>query len=311
MRNTAEATMDSVQLLGAFLRDFLAYIVDYKGHSPATARAYEHDCTRLLAFLTGAGISCDPSEIRPRDIRLFLASLSGLSASSIRRTLYGVSSFFQYLVEMEIIPGNPAAPVDPPKLKRTLPRVPSRQQCSRILEVCHKPTETVVIGLLVLAGLRRSEVLGLDVADIAADLSSLRVVGKGGAHRVVPASAHLAELLEAHLSIRDDCTSPALIVNGAGKRMQTTTFYRLFKRILGRAGLQDSEITPHSLRHAFATELVHAGVDVATISELLGHSNISTTSIYLHATPETKRDAVERLQLLPAIRSHGTAEDLG
>lgn len=296
MQTTAQTGTGDSRLLRALLRDFLAYIIDYRGHSPATARAYEHDCIRLLRFLAEAGVPCDPCEIRSRDIRLFLASLSGLSASSIRRTLYGVSSFLGYLVEMEIIPNNPASPVEPPKVKRTLPQVPSRQECSRMLSVCCNPTETVIIGLLALAGLRRSEVLGIDMADVAADLSSLRIDGKGGVQRMVPVSAHLAELLEAYLSVRDDYTSPALLLNDAGNRMQATTLYRLFKRVLARAGLEDSGITPHSLRHAFATELVRAGVDVATISELLGHSSISTTSIYLHATSETKREAVERLQ---------------
>ncbi len=295
--------------LERLLYSFLEHIVDYRGHSPSTARAYEHDCTRLLAFLTRAGLPCDPGEIGPRDIRLFLASLTGLSASSVRRTLYGVSSFFGYLVEMEIIPSNPASPVDPPKVKRTLPQVPTKEECSRMLGVCQHPAEAAVIGLLALAGLRRSEVLGLDMADVAADLSSLRVDGKGGVQRMVPASAHLVELLGAYLSVRGPSGSPALLLNGVGNRMQTTTLYRLFRRVLERAGLRDSGITPHSLRHAFATELVRAGVDVATISELLGHSNIATTSIYLHATSETKRAAVERLQLLPGVSNATSAGD--
>lgn len=301
MQTAARTGTGDSTLLSALMRDFLTYIVEYRGHSPATARAYEHDCTRLLAFLNRAGLPCDPGEIGPRDIRLFLASLSGLSASSVRRTLYGVSSFLGYLVEMEIIPKNPAASVDPPKVKRTLPQVPTKQECSRMLGVCQHPAEAAVIGLLALAGLRRSEVLGLDVADVAADLGSLRVDGKGGVQRMVPVSSHLAQLLEAYLSVRDGSTSPALLLNEAGNRMQTTTLYRLFGRVLKRAGLQESGITPHSLRHAFATELVRAGVDVATISELLGHSNISTTSIYLHATSETKRAAVEMLRLLPEV----------
>jgi len=304
-------TVEPTASLALLLQAFLSHIVDYRDYSTATARAYRRDCHRLVEFLEQTGGPLDPGEIGPRDIRLFLSSLSHLSAASTRRTLYGVSSFFQYLVEMEIIPSNPAAPVDPPKAKRTIPDVPSREQCARMLDVCQDPTEAVVIGLLALAGLRRSELLGLDIADVAADLSSLRVEGKGGRQRVVPVSLRLRRLIEAHIAARTQADRAALLLNEAGNRMQTTTLYRCFKRVLARAGLGNSGITPHSLRHAFASELVRAGVDIATISELLGHSNIATTSIYLHSSAETKRDAVEKLSFVTDGVSGNCADDQG
>jgi len=132
------------------------------------------------------------------------------------------------------------------------------------------------------------------VADLAADLSQLRVSGKGGRERVVPVSSRLREVLRSYLGERDS-DDPALIINGTSRRMTETTFYRLFRRILRRAGLAGSGTTPHHLRHAFASGLVQAGVDVCTVSELLGHSNISTTSIYLHASADGKKEAVEKL----------------
>lgn len=292
---TDGATYSTLQGL---LDSFLSHIVDYRGYSPATARAYERDCSRFISFLEGGAHSGDPASIAPRDVRLFLSSLSGLSSATIRRTLYGVSAFLEHLVKTEIIPSNPASPIDPPKVKHKLPEVPSQSQCRRLLDACETPTESAVIGLMLLAGLRRSEVLGLDVSDVAADLSSLRIEGKGGRQRDVPVSAQLRTILDEYLSARDQTDSPALLVNAVGNRMQTTSFYRIFSRVLGRANLGDSGITPHSLRHAFATELVRAGVDVATISELLGHASIATTSIYLHANSATKRDAVERLDFV-------------
>ncbi len=278
------------------LQDFLDHIIDYRDYSQATARAYERDCHRLMKFLEETDAPQDPEELRPRDIRLFLASLSDLSASSTRRTLYGISSFFEYLVNMEIIETNPAAPVDPPKVKRALPAIPTRPQCQRLIEACDTAREQAIIGLLLFAGLRRSELLGLEMADLAADLSMVTVRGKGGVERAIPVSNNLRTILTKYLQVREgDGTS--LILNEARKRMGPTTLYRIFGRILERAGLGDSGITPHSLRHAFASILVREGVDVATISDLLGHSNIATTSVYLHATPEGKRAAVERISL--------------
>lgn len=291
--------------LDSLLEAFLSYIVDYRGYSPATARAYERDCSRFIDFLGRRGGPHGPADLTPRDVRMFLSSLSRLSSATIRRTLYGVSAFFEHLVDMEIIDSNPAAPVDPPKVKRTLPAVPSRSQCARLLEACETPAESAVIGLLLMAGLRRSEMLALDVADVAADLSAIRVRGKGGHERAVPLCSELRDHLAAHLAVRET-RSPALITNRVGERMQPTTFYRLFRRVLKRAALAGSGLTPHSLRHGFASELVRSGVDIATVSELLGHSNIATTSIYLHSTPETKRSAVEHLHFLDVGHDTGT-----
>lgn len=292
--------------LQGLLSAFLAHIVEYRDYSPATARACGRDCSRLIRFLGATDGPAAPGEIRPRHVRLFLASLSDLSAATIRRTLYGVSSFFGYLVTAEIIDQNPAATVDPPKLKRKLPEVPSKQECQRMMNACETPTEELVIGLLLLAGLRRCEVLGLDLSDVAADLSSLRIEGKGGHQRLVPVSSRLRRILENHLAARGAANSPALLLNAVANRMQPTTFYRLFSRVIARAGLSGSGITPHGLRHTFASELVRSGVDIVTVSELLGHSNISTTSVYLHATAETKRDAVERLDF-PYGKTAGAA----
>jgi len=277
---------------------FLEHIVEYRRFSEATARAYRRDIERLLEFLSSIGLSTTASDVTTGDLRLFLNSLRHLAPSSVRRTLYGVSSFFEYLREMEILSQNPAAPIDPPKVKHKLPEVPSRSQCRRLLDACETPSESTVIGLMLLAGLRRSEVLGLDVAAVAADLSSLRIEGKGGHQRDIPISSQLRTILQEYLPTRGATACPALLINAAGNRVAVTTLYRLFRRVLDRANLGDSEVTPHSLRHAFATELVRAGVDVATISELLGHANIATTSIYLHASSETKRAAVERLDFV-------------
>ncbi|MCD6359267.1 MAG: tyrosine-type recombinase/integrase [Armatimonadetes bacterium] len=278
--------------------------MDYRGYSPATTAAYERDCNRFIEFLETIGHPLTAEAVTTRDVQLFVTDLSSrVGPSSVRRALYALSSFFNYLCDTEIVSRNPAAPVEPPKRKRTLPRFPSETQCQRLLQACETPTERLTISLLLLAGLRRAEVLGLNVSDIDTKLSQMTIRGKGGRERVVPISSGLRESLSDYLSARD-AESEALLVNEAKERMGATTLYRMFHRVLGRANLSASGLTPHSLRHGFATMLIRAGVDIATIAELLGHSNIATTSIYLHATAESKRAAVESLQFETVDTDH-------
>jgi site-specific recombinase XerD len=148
---------------------------------------------------------------------------------------------------------------------------------------------------MLMGGLRRGEVLGLNIEDLSAGLDQMLVRGKGNKERVVPLCQALRDLLSAHLDGRGGTCDP-LFVGRTGNRTTVTSFIRLFRRLLKRAGLQDEGITPHKLRHAFGTSLVRKGIDVATIADLMGHHNISTTSVYLHASPTTKRAAVDKLQ---------------
>lgn len=302
--NTIRA--QGIRDLAQLSEQFLQYLVSYRRYSRATADAYRRDIGRFLDFLGPRRPVASPRDVGTADVRMFLASLTELSASSVRRTLYGLSAFFAYLVETEILLANPASPVAPPKAQRRLPTVASRSQCSRLLEACEAPMESVVVALMLFAGLRRSEVLGLDVADVAADLSAIRVRGKCNAERSVPVCSDLKTILADYIATRHS-DSPALITNRVGERMQPTTLYRRFRRVLKRAGLAGSGLTPHSLRHAFASELVRAGVDIVTVSKLLGHANIATTSVYLHSTADTKRAAVERLRFLDAGSDQDTA----
>ncbi len=307
----SSATVRPTAPLALLLDEFLSHIVDYRDYSPRTAIAYRSDCGQFIEFRGLHGMSQDATDVTTREVRLFLASVR-LNANSVRRTLYALSSFFQYLHDVESIERNPVNGIEPPKRKRTLPRTPTTQQCQQLLDASQTPTEQAVIGLLLLAGLRRGDVLGLDVTDVGGDLRQLRVCGKGRRERVIPISTPLHDMLSQYLAQRDS-DDQALIVNERGGRMGISTFCRLFRRVLSRAGLTDRSITPPSLRHAFATHLVRAGVDIATISELLGHANIATTSVYLHASPSTKRDAVELLgfQNRSCKGLRGATDDIG
>jgi len=215
--------------LTVLVEEFLSHIVDYRGYSPRTAVAYRSDCRRFIKFRELHGLSQDATDVTTPEIRLFLASLQ-LNPNSVRRTLYALSSFFQYLQDIEVIERNSASGIQPPKRKRTLPTAPTKDECQKLLNVCQTSTEHMVIGLLLLAGLRRGEVLGLDVSDLGADLSQLRIVGKGGRERMVPVSSSLRPIVSEYLSQRDSDDS-ALVVNERGGRMGVSTFCRLFRRV--------------------------------------------------------------------------------
>ena len=189
---------------------------------------------------------------------------------------------------------NPVEDLDRPQRPHRVLQVPSVDEADRLLAACGSSQERLIIALLRYCGLRRSELLGLGVSDIAADYSSLRIDGKGRKERIVPVHDSVKPLLAAHVASLES-GEEALIRNRAGKPMSATTLTRLFRRLVRRSGLDGKDVTPHKLRHHFASQLVRAGVDVATVAELLGHSNISTTSIYLHSDPAARRAAVNRL----------------
>ncbi len=283
--------------LRCLLDGFLRHLTEYRHCSPLTADAYEREAERFFRFLETQSSSKPADEITRGDVNRFLTSLHGLSPASIRRAIYALASFFRHLVDLEIVDRNPASDIEVPKLTRTIPRAPTAEQCGQLLQACESTTEECAISLMLLAGLRRCEVLGLQVGDVAADFSQLLIRGKGGKQRVVPVSLALHSTLRRYLKPRDT-DGPSLIINTVGGPMGINTLYRLFRRVLARAGLIDAGITPHSLRHAFASHLVSAGVDVATISELLGHANIATTSIYLHSSDASKAQAVEKLSFV-------------
>ncbi len=273
---------------------YLVYSLDYGALAPLTVTAYRRDCTRFVKWLLRDGRHVAPSAVTSADIRAYLASLKKLSPATKRRALYAISSFMNHLVETEILPSNPCRLIKPPKKTQSVPRVLSSERCEQLLAACADERERLIVGLLLLAGLRRGEVLGLDVADVAADLSSLRVLGKGRKERVLPINEQLRTHIAEYLAVRES-ESPALIVNDAGRRMQPNSLYRILDRLKKAVGIAPCEASPHTLRHSFATRLCENNVDIKTLSELMGHSNIATTSVYLHTTSERKREAVESL----------------
>lgn len=282
---------------------FLQHLAVSRRCSPRTVAAYASDYRKTQRLLVQAGHNLDVRVITTGDLQVVIGGLGHLASTSVERIIYSLSSLFRYLVRQGVIAHSPVDQIDRPQRQRPVPRSASREEVRRLLAACRSSQERLVLSLLAFGGLRRAELLGADAADLGADLMSLRVRGKGRRERVIPLHATLQPLLVEHLQSLDPMEGP-LVRNEAGKRMSSTTLWRLFDRLLRAAGLGRKALSPHALRHHFASQLVRSGADIATVAELLGHSNISTTSIYLHSDSATKREAINRLPV-HALASEG------
>ena len=297
----ASAAADE-QFSAAFER-YLEHARSYRGLAPKTIEAYRRDAEGFAQFLRDHHLATDVASITSRDVQAWANSMAGLAPATIRRRVYAIRGMFSFLCREGTLRTNPAADVALPKQRRRLQNIPSVEQANRLLWVAHGEREKAIISLLLMTGLRRSELLGLDVESFSADLDEVRVVGKGGAERVVPLPDEARIALLRHLESAR-ITEGAVFRNQAGRRMGETTLQRLWRRLLARAGLEDDGFTLHSCRHAYATMLLRAGTDLRTVMELMGHQRLETTATYLHSDLRTKRQAVANLPI-------GRGSDLG
>lgn len=286
----------------AVLRDqYLIHLRAYANRSPLTVTAYGADLRDFVQWCDELGIK-KVSELERPHLHRYSAALpytgkrgtGNLAPASVARKVHALGSFCNYLVGQGLLGANLAAGIPLPTREKTLPRHPEDDECRRLLGAATCPRDKAVTALMFMAGLRRAEVLAANSEDISRGCGQLLVHGKGRRERIVPICAPLVAIVEAHLEERGGLPGP-LFTGRTGERMSVTCLTRMFSRLLREAGLQGLGLTPHQLRHAFATKLVREGADVATIAELMGHNNISTTSVYLHSNPATKRTAVDRL----------------
>jgi len=283
------------------IEGFRSYLADERRFSPRTVLAYGTDLARFTEFWErefgeGPAAKTRLNRIDALAVRSYMAALhrAGLRNRSIARHLSTLRSFFRWACREGHLEKSPAAGLPSPKTPRALPRALSRTDTETLLEAgggdLLPERERAIFELLYASGLRVSEAAALDVEDV--DLSSrlARVLGKGSRERIVPFGEQAEDALRAYLPIRsalrrraggDSDEGEPLFVNRRGGRLTTRSMARLLKRRLRAAGLP-ADISPHSLRHTFATHLLEAGADLRSIQELLGHASLSTTQKYTH-----------------------------
>ena len=305
----------------AALDDFLRYLTAVRGLSFATAEAYAADVLQFVDFLAatfGEQHAFDWAAVDFRVVRRFVMHLrqAHYAPASIARKLASLRSFFRYLVNNGLIEHNPAQLVTLPQQRRRLPEVLYAGEVERLLS---SPDDSTPLGLrdravlefFYATGVRVSELVALNLGDVNLDDRSARVVGKGNKERVVffglPAAAALRRYIEEarpHLEARrsDGQPTDALFLNRFGGRLSVRGVQRLVHKHVLRAAV-GTRVSPHVLRHSFATHLLDNGADLRAIQELLGHSSLATTQIYTHVSAERLRRsyfAAHPLALNPA-----------
>jgi len=284
---------------------FASYVADERRFSPRTVEAYGKDLARFAGFWERE-FANQPAARTPLPkvdtlaVRSYLAHLhrDGLANRSLARHLSTLRSFFRWACREGHLEKNPARGLPSPRVPKALPRAMTLPDTEKLLAADEDETfvperERALFELLYATGLRVSEAAGLDLSDVDFSARLVRVTGKGSRERIVPFGDAAGEALRAYLPSRDALRHGAagrgseargvepLFVNARGGRLTSRSMARLLKRRLRAAGLPE-EISPHALRHTFATHLLQAGADLRAIQELLGHASLSTTQKYTH-----------------------------
>lgn len=272
--------------------EFLDYLSVEKGLSQNTREAYGIDLGKFMAYLEKHGIR-DIDKVSRTHITDYLMSEKekGISPNSLSRNLVSIRMFFRFLVMNNYIENDIAGALDSPKLWKILPEVLSVKEVENLLKVPNTRTkfglrDKALIELMYAAGLRVSEAANLNVSDINIDVGFLRCMGKGSKERIVPIGKPAIFALKNYLKktravFMKDLLSGNIFLTQRGKPFTRQGIWKLIKNYTRIAGIK-RDVTPHTLRHSFATHLLSNGADLRVVQELLGHSDITTTQIYTH-----------------------------
>ena len=279
----------STDVADGVVSSFLEYLAVERGASPHTLRAYATDLREFSDFLRSQGTSVKEADAQL--VRAYLARLHQrrLSRASIGRRLASVRSCFRFLARRGVIERNPARQVRSPRQVRRLPSFVPKDESKELLDRPSGPSpaamrDRALLELLYATGIRVAECCGLDCADLDRSLRTVRVLGKGDKERMVPVGDAALAAVDRYLTARGRASGP-LFTNQRGGRLTTRSAHRIVGREARLAGL-DRRVTPHTLRHTFATHMLGEGADLRLIQELLGHSRLSTTQRYTHVSPE-------------------------
>lgn len=272
--------------------DFINYCIFEKGLSDKTKDSYLNDLKVYSLFLENKGIS-KVNDITTDDIRGFLKLRSDEESTTIAHNLTVIKSFHTYLLRQGIVKNDVSLFIDRPKLKKSLPKSLSVDEVNRLLDIELSDEfdyrNKAMLELMYGAGLRVSELVSLKLNDIDIANCVVRVFGKGSKERVVPIGEYSLYYLNLYLGVREKLLKEKncnmLFLNNHGMGMTRQGFFKILKKLLIEKGI-DSNVSPHTLRHSFATHLLNYGADLRSIQEMLGHADIATTRIYTHKSDD-------------------------
>jgi integrase/recombinase XerD len=284
---------------------FLDHIKVERNLSPNTVAAYSRDLSRLTRFLLDQGVK-RPGRVRPHHLTDFLLSLveDGLAARSRARALVSVRSWFRFLLGENLIDKDPTETLDSPRIGRKLPEVLGLEEVDKLLGAPRDDTvlglrDRAMIALLYATGVRVSELVSLSMDEVNLKSGFLRTMGKGRKQRLVPLGQLAMERVEHYLrearpQLHKKSKCRTLFITKRGKGMTRQGFWKLLRQHAYAAGIRRN-ISPHKLRHSFATHLIERGADLRAVQAMLGHADITTTQIYTH---------VSRARLVELYKKH-------
>ena len=273
---------------------FLALLATRR--APNTVEAYRRDLAALGRWLSGP-----VGRITTEQLEQYVAELraAGLSPATIGRRVAAIRSFFRHQTLLGARADNPAAELDLPRRRRTLPRTLSPAEAERLVEAAAGTTpralrDRALVELLYGAGLRVSELVGLDRSSVDLDARLVRCLGKGSKERVVPIGRQAVLALRRYLSrgrpFLDSRHRPELFLNAKGGGLTRAGVFLILRRLAVKAGLEPDRVHPHLLRHSFATHLLEGGADLRSVQEMLGHADLATTELYTHVSDRRRRE---------------------
>ncbi|HEY4194700.1 MAG TPA: site-specific tyrosine recombinase XerD [Mucilaginibacter sp.] len=286
------------------IKGFQAYLKLEKGLSDNSIEAYSRDIEKLRQYADVQPGKLNPEAFSLNDLRLFINWINelGMIPSSQARILSGIKSFYKYLLIEDIIKNNPAELLESPKKQRKLPDTLSYQDINKLIGAIDlsKPDgarNKAIIEVLYSCGLRVSELTELKLSNLYLDIEFIKVIGKGSKERLVPMGGEAIKALKiwienvrVHVPVKKG-EEDLVFLNRRGSRLSRVYIFMLIKQLAEAAGIKKS-ISPHTLRHSFATHLVEGGADLRAVQEMLGHESITTTEIYTHLDREYLKETI-------------------
>lgn len=286
------------------IEDFFHYLQIERGLSQNTIQSYKRDLSAYIAYLRKNKETIDWETIERRDIVQFLYSLkdANKATATISRTISTIRLFHQFLIREQITRNDPSLHIESPKKEQKLPDVLSVQDINNLLEINgKKPLELrnlAMLELMYATGLRVSELISLKLGDVHLTMGFVQCIGKGSKERIVPMGNKAIRAIQTYIDygrqnlLKKNSRETTLFVNQRGTGLTRQGFWKILKKEAQRAQIRQ-QITPHTLRHSFATHLLENGADLRAVQEMLGHSDISTTQIYTHVSKVRLKDMYE------------------
>lgn len=292
-----------------FIKEFMDYLSVERGLSKNTLESYSRDLNKYAGYLKKKGIS-NLEKVKRPDIQDFMMGLKDgkLNASSIARNLVAIKVFHRYLTSQRLLKEDVTSVIETPKLWKTLPDVLDLKEVEAILgrpnmRLKQGLRDKAALELMYATGMRVSELVNLKLTDLHMEMGFLRCIGKGQKERIIPIGSKAKEALQKYLEkarpkFLKKGSSNALFLTRLGKPMSRQTFWMLIKHYVKDARIK-KRVSPHTLRHSFATHLLQNGADLRIVQELLGHTNISTTQIYTHINKERLKQIHQKFHPRP------------